>query len=139
MKANIMSIFKKNLETHEAEKALLTTEVAELTQELADALGSVEELATLKNANTVLETKLEDSAKEVVTLTASQADFDTKVSSAVAKQVADSGLKQDKIDGNNDKPELNLLEKMNLMEEDEAQDFYKANKASILALHALKN
>ena len=132
-------MIKKNLETHEAEKALRTTEVAELTQELADALGSVEELATLKNANTVLETKLEDSAKEVVALTESQAEFDTKVSSAVAKQVADSGLKKDKIDGNNDKPELNKLEQMNLLEGAEAQDFFKANKSAILALHALKN
>ena len=32
-----MSIFKKNLETHEAEKAQLKTEVEELTQELSEA------------------------------------------------------------------------------------------------------
>ena len=134
-----MSIFKNNLQKLETEKGLLTTEVAELTQELSETLASVEELATLKNANTVLETKLDDSAKEVVALTESQAEFDTKVSSAVAKQVADSGLKQDKIDGNNDKPELNKLEQMNLLEGAEAQDFFKANKPAILALHALKN
>ncbi len=140
---SIMSIFKKNLQTLSVEAEQLTETNEQLVKDLAEAkalaLPNTEELATLTNANAILETKLDETAKEVATLTESQAEFDTKVTSAVAKQVADNGLEVGKIDGNNDKPELNKLEQMNLLEGAEAQDFFKANKPAILALHALKN
>jgi len=149
-----MNLFKKNLSAVEAEASQLTETNEQLVKDLAEAqalaLPNTEALATLTNANAVMQTKLDTSEASLVTLTAdreteqaaaviAQADFDGKVSSAVAKQVADNGLEVGKIDGNNDKADMSVLEELNSLEGDAQQDFYKANKSSILALHALKN
>jgi len=149
-----MNLFKKNLSAVEAEASQLTETNEQLVKDLAEAqalaLPNTEALATLPNANAAMQTKLDTSEASLVTLTAereteqaaagiAQADFDGKVTAAVAKQVADNGLEVGKIDGNNDKADMSVLEELNSLEGDAQQDFYKANKSSILALHALKN
>jgi PIN domain nuclease of toxin-antitoxin system len=147
-----MNIFKKNISGLEAEAKQLTETNEQLTKDLAEAqalaLPNTEEIATLTNANAVLQTKLDTSEASLVTLTAerdteqqaavtAQADFDGKVATEVAKQIADGGLEVGKIDSD-DTRELSVLEQMNDLEGDAQATFFKENKSAILALHALK-
>ena len=147
-----MNLFKKNLSAVESEAAQLTETNEQLVKDLAEAqalaLPNAEALATLTNANAVLQTSLDTSEASLVTLTAeretekeaaviAQADFDGKVAKGVAKQIADNGLEANKIDGNNDQ-ELSIIEQMNELKGEEQAAFFKQNKSAILALHALK-
>jgi len=137
-----MNLFKKNLSAVESEAAQLTETNEQLVKDLAEAqalaLPNTEALATLTNANAVLETKLADSDKALEASTIAQADFDGKVAAAAAKQVSDSGMKPEKIDAD-DNRELSVIEQMNALEGAEKSAFYKENKSAILALHAIKN
>ena len=137
-----MNIFKKNISGLEAEAKQLTETNEQLTKDLAEAQAlaapNTEEIATLTNANTVLETKLAESEASLEASTIAQADFDGKVSSEVAKQIADSGLEAGKIDANNDEPELNALQQwQGMKDESEKAEFFKENKSTILAQYAL--
>lgn len=152
-----MNLFKKKIEATAQENKDLSEEVDALKIELAEAqalaVDPSEELATLKASNATLEVKLEDSEKlvealeakvlevEATALTEQEeaaskiADFDSKVSEEVTKEIADQGLDE----GLEDAPQPeSVLETFAKLSGPQRSEFYKANKQEIQALTILK-